>query len=115
MYKHLTKNKYQLHAVCIHDGSAESGHYYTLIKDHQKNTWREFNDIRVREVEEQSVLSQSKGGEGYRSAYWVVYISQRMLNEYSRLSFGSFDTVDMTKNVSNHAYNGHLDAGLLGD
>jgi len=49
--------KYQLHGVCIHDGSAESGHYYTLIKDHHQNVWREFNDIRVKIVDEETVLN----------------------------------------------------------
>ena len=38
---------YHLHAVCIHDGGATSGHYYTFIKDHQKKIWRKFNDLKV--------------------------------------------------------------------
>ena len=70
---------YQLHAVCIHDGSAESGHYYTFIKDHHQDVWREYNDIRVKVVDEETVLNQAKGGEGYKSAYWLVYISDKML------------------------------------
>lgn len=38
---------YHLHAVCVHDGGAQSGHYYTFIKDHHAKVWRKFNDIKV--------------------------------------------------------------------
>ena len=31
MYKDLNKKKYILHAILIHKGSAESGHYYSYI------------------------------------------------------------------------------------
>ena len=90
--------------MCIHDGSAESGHYYTIIKDHHQNVWREFNDIRVKTVEEETVLSQSKGGDGYKSAYWLVYISDKVLQQYKQINYNQYDPVDMQKNVTNHIY-----------
>ncbi|MFM7853591.1 MAG: hypothetical protein ACKO96_17135 [Flammeovirgaceae bacterium] len=38
---------YHLHAICVHDGNANSGHYYTFIKDHYADVWRKFNDSKV--------------------------------------------------------------------
>ena len=105
--------KYQLHGVCIHDGSAESGHYYTLIKDHYQGVWREFNDIRVKTVDEETVLSQSKGGEGYKSAYWLVYISDKMLNTYKTINYNQYDPSDMQKNINNHIYGQRIQPDLL--
>ena len=34
-FKHLEDEAgaYHLHAVCVHEGNADSGHYYTFIKD----------------------------------------------------------------------------------
>ena len=33
-YSHMNQHAYHLHAICVHDGNAESGHYYTFIYDH---------------------------------------------------------------------------------
>ena len=54
----LNKHKYILHSVLIHDGVADSGHYYTYIKNHTSETqnWIKFNDIHVNEVSEEKVL-----------------------------------------------------------
>jgi ubiquitin carboxyl-terminal hydrolase 25/28 len=71
----MEKNKYILHAICVHDGSAESGHYYTFIKDHNQNKWRNYNDVRVTEVEEATVFEHANGECGMKTAYWVVYIN----------------------------------------
>jgi uncharacterized UBP type Zn finger protein len=71
----MNKNPYYLHAICVHDGSAQSGHYYAFIKDRHQNKWRKYNDIRVTEVSEEDVFKESNGGSGWASAYWVVYIN----------------------------------------
>ena len=35
---------YLLHAILIHEGFAESGHYYAFILDRANNQWWRFND-----------------------------------------------------------------------
>jgi len=35
---------YYLHAILVHDGLAESGHYYSFIFDRKTNVWWRFND-----------------------------------------------------------------------
>ncbi len=46
--------EYTLKGVVIHMGTAHSGHYYSIIRDHadtsgRKNVWLEFNDSKVSE------------------------------------------------------------------
>ena len=44
---------YYLHAILIHDGTAESGHYYSFIFDRKMDRWWRFSDVNVSpEVEE---------------------------------------------------------------
>lgn len=74
-YDSLNASKYHLHSMIIHDGNAESGHYFNYIKDHASNKWVRFSDIQVKTVEEAEVMKDSFGGSGWRSAYWVVYIN----------------------------------------
>lgn len=74
-YVDMKNIPYYLHAICVHDGSAQSGHYYAFIYDRFQKKWRKYNDIRVTDVSEEEVFEQSQGGKGFASAYWVVYIN----------------------------------------
>lgn len=65
---------YKLHAICVHDGSADHGHYFALIKDHCLNKWRKISDINIRFIEESEVFEMASGGHGYMTAFWVFYI-----------------------------------------
>ena len=68
---------YILHGVCIHEGSVDSGHYYSYIKDHTQQVWRHYNDHIVSVVNEERVLEDANGGISSRSAYYVIYISEQ--------------------------------------
>ena len=74
----MNKHPYHLHAICVHDGSAQSGHYFAFIKDHFNNKWRRFNDIRVTDATEEEVFKESNAGYSYMTAYWVVYINDEL-------------------------------------
>lgn len=63
--------------MCVHDGNAESGHYYTFIFDHNQRVWRKFNDIRVNVVSEEDVFKECVGGDDKKTAYWLVYVNQQ--------------------------------------
>jgi hypothetical protein len=91
-----------LHAITVHDGSAEGGHYFTFIKDHYQSIWRKFNDIRVTTVDEKDVFLQSVGGHGGMTAYWIVYVSEDLLNQYQKLNINSFDPLNETN--KGHVY-----------
>jgi len=98
---------YHLHAVCIHDGSAESGHYYTLIKEHTTNIWRKFNDIKVETIAEKDVFENANGGFGQKTAFWVVYLSKSETQTASQ-----FQLYQMSNN--NH-YSAKIDSKLQFD
>jgi ubiquitin C-terminal hydrolase len=58
---------FRLQGVIIHRGSAESGHYYSYIRDNDRN-WLCFNDADVSRVTEQPVIEQ-----GTKFAYILFY------------------------------------------
>jgi len=94
MYATLCNIPYHLHAICVHDGGADSGHYFTFIKDHYQGIWRKFNDIRVTTVDEAEVMEQSIGGQGAMTAYWLVYISEAKFKEYRTININAYDPED---------------------
>jgi hypothetical protein len=59
----------------VHDGGADGGHYFTLIKDHKMNRWRKFNDSKIDFIDEDEVFKQANGGFGAMTAFWVFYLS----------------------------------------
>lgn len=89
--KEMQKMPYDLHSICVHDGNATSGHYYTFIFDHCQKKWRKYNDIKVTEVSEEDVFKESLGGNSWKTAYWLVYMQQSItdiikkedINKYS--------------------------------
>jgi len=52
-----------LRGVVIHLGTAESGHYYSFIKDNSSPEWFEFNDNIVRPFDPKDLSSEAFGGE----------------------------------------------------
>merc|ERR1712150_14557 len=66
--------EYQLHAVMVHEGSIDSGHYWTYVHDRNRQTWLKFNDNTVSEVLWDELLKESIGGHSKTSAYSLVYI-----------------------------------------
>lgn len=72
--KDMQKMPYHLHAICVHDGNANTGHYYTYIYDRHSKKWRKYNDHKVTEASEEDVLKESLGGHSWMTAYWLVYV-----------------------------------------
>jgi ubiquitin carboxyl-terminal hydrolase 25/28 len=65
-----------LHAILIHDGLAENGHYYTYIYDRRIKQWWQMNDHKVSLVAEELVMKDALGQNGdYKSCCNLVYIS----------------------------------------
>ena len=81
----MQKQAYHLHSICVHDGNAMSGHYYSFIYDRLQKKWRKFNDIRVTEVQEEEVFQNSEGGHSWQTAYWLVYVEGSISSELEKL------------------------------
>jgi len=55
-------NNYTLHSVVVHQGSANSGHYYAYIKPTLKDFWVQYNDEIVRPADKYEVFNNNFGG-----------------------------------------------------
>eukprot|EP00828_Plagiopyla_frontata_P012320 TRINITY_DN17024_c0_g1_i1.p1 TRINITY_DN17024_c0_g1~~TRINITY_DN17024_c0_g1_i1.p1 ORF type:complete len:671 (-),score=112.39 TRINITY_DN17024_c0_g1_i1:141-2153(-) len=71
--------KYKLVGLLIHEGSADSGHYYSYIFDHNQQLWRKYNDSNVQFEKEEKVMKMAYGGMGHASAYYLIYFSEQQL------------------------------------
>lgn len=74
-YAQMRETIYHLHSILIHDGKADSGHYYAFIYDRYTNIWYKFNDYIVSRISEQEVFDESFGGKGEACAYGVIYVN----------------------------------------
>ena len=54
--------QYELVGILVHSGSADSGHYYSFIKERGSQRWLEFNDKIVREFDIKNLESECFGG-----------------------------------------------------
>ncbi|CAK60951.1 unnamed protein product (macronuclear) [Paramecium tetraurelia] len=72
-YNDLKKHKYLLQSILIHDGQANSGHYYTYIKDFRRETWFKFNDIHVGVETKEKVFQDAFGMKTGVNAYLLIY------------------------------------------
>lgn len=68
---------YSLHAVLVHRGSANAGHYYSFVRADfgDADTWYKCNDESVETVDWNTVAESSFGGAGKDSAYCFIYAS----------------------------------------
>jgi hypothetical protein len=103
-YKHMNHTPYYLHAVIVHDGSAQSGHYYAFIFDRFQKKWRKYNDIRITEVTEEEVFTFSNGGHGHATGYWIVYVNDEIQYELSKLNINSYKHIPEGKVDTSHIY-----------
>lgn len=69
---------YKLHAVVIHVGGGQGGHYYSFVNPHLDGRWLRFDDHQVSDVDQATVLAEAKGRNiGRRSsinAYLLQYV-----------------------------------------
>lgn len=86
----LKKHPYHLHAMCVHDGNATSGHYFTFIYDRFQKKWRKYNDITVSEVSSEDVYRDSEGGNSWKTAYWVVYIKESISRDLEKVDCNNY-------------------------
>lgn len=86
LYSSIEKTKYVLFSIIIHEGTAESGHFYCYVK--MKEKWFKFNDFFVREAEEMEVLETAFGFDGsIANAYCVFYMKEELFTQYDCHNF----------------------------
>ncbi|KAA0149625.1 hypothetical protein FNF29_05837 [Cafeteria roenbergensis] len=78
---------YDLAGIVVHTGTAQSGHYFSFIKDRATGRWFEFNDSTVRPFDPKDIPDKCFGGTGKgRAVSRFGYVSdvqtERTLNAY---------------------------------
>jgi ubiquitin carboxyl-terminal hydrolase 9/24 len=101
---------YTLRGVVIHRGTAESGHYFSLIKD-SNGKWLEFNDHNIRDFnfdlmptyafgqdsDSDSIMDKAKNG---MNAYMLLYEREKLFDAEGQpitKLLGDLGTVDSVK------------------
>ncbi|NXQ95659.1 UBP28 hydrolase, partial [Sagittarius serpentarius] len=74
----LQQVPYRLHAVLVHEGQANAGHYWAFVYDQPRQTWLKYNDISVTESSWEELERDSFGGSKNASAYCLMYISDKV-------------------------------------
>ncbi|KAL4435156.1 hypothetical protein ABPG74_003649 [Tetrahymena malaccensis] len=76
---------FQLSGVLVHNGTSESGHYYSFIKNKEDSKWYEFNDSYVKEFNVENIKDECYGGKSqqiYRSQMWDESDYNKSRNAY---------------------------------
>ncbi|KAI8642866.1 hypothetical protein BD408DRAFT_451474 [Parasitella parasitica] len=71
-YDDYTQLAYKLHAVFIHQGQANYGHYWIYIYDHKGSQWWKYNDSLVTKVHEDEIFHDTTGSTA--NPYFLVYV-----------------------------------------
>lgn len=83
----MKENPYYLHAIVIHDGKGNYGHYYAFIFDRKAEKWYRFNDYKITEESEENVLKEGYGDPNSKaSAYCLIYINNEIANSLSKIT-----------------------------
>uniref|UniRef100_A0A3Q3AL17 Ubiquitin specific peptidase 25 n=1 Tax=Kryptolebias marmoratus TaxID=37003 RepID=A0A3Q3AL17_KRYMA len=75
--KSMMQVPYRLHAVLVHEGQANAGHYWAYIYDPHQCCWMKYNDISVTKSSWEELVRDSFGGYRNASAYCLMYINDK--------------------------------------
>ena len=71
----LKQRGYRLHAVMVHEGDAQQGHYWAYVHlAGEKRGWLKFNDNTVSQTTWEELSKEAVGGRLSTSAYSCVYV-----------------------------------------
>ncbi|XP_018586887.1 ubiquitin carboxyl-terminal hydrolase 25 isoform X4 [Scleropages formosus] len=73
--KSMMQVPYRLHAVLVHEGQANAGHYWAYIHDPHHRCWMKYNDVSVTKSSWEELVRDSFGGYRNASAYCLMYIN----------------------------------------
>ncbi|KAL1922141.1 uncharacterized protein VTP21DRAFT_10783 [Calcarisporiella thermophila] len=72
-FSDLREHAYRAHAVFMHQGGVEFGHYWIYIHDFERDRWLKYDDASVTEVSEQEVFTDSGTT---ANPYMIVYVRE---------------------------------------
>eukprot|EP01124_Arcella_intermedia_P033442 TRINITY_DN8023_c0_g3_i1.p1 TRINITY_DN8023_c0_g3~~TRINITY_DN8023_c0_g3_i1.p1 ORF type:complete len:1561 (-),score=330.00 TRINITY_DN8023_c0_g3_i1:24-4004(-) len=78
----LSHYDYDLTGILVHNGTTESGHYYSFIKDSQSNQWFQFNDTQITPFDANDIPDQCFGGVETQRVGRTTRTVQKTYNAY---------------------------------
>ena len=104
--------EYSLSGIVVHSGTADSGHYYSFIKDREhpeSGKWYEMNDALVRDFDPKDIPSECFGGEDTFQGYNMMQVkTMKLRNAYllfyerkTPIDIQSDDEKESEKTISN--------------
>ncbi|ORY98657.1 hypothetical protein BCR43DRAFT_487914 [Syncephalastrum racemosum] len=79
-YDDLRDIAYHIHAVFIHQGQANYGHYWIYIYDRTGQQWWKYNDSRITKVNEDEIFRDNGGTTA--NPYFLVYVRENEADTY---------------------------------
>jgi len=80
-------SEYVLLSVLMHRGKANSGHYWSFVKDGAR--WLQFNDTEVSESTTESVLDIGRGSGAEASASCLVYVKKDLMSDAEQAAWSA--------------------------
>lgn len=94
--------QYDLSGIVVHSGTADSGHYYSFIKDHEhpeSGKWYELNDHIVRDFDPNDIPGETFGGD----EIYTTYNMQQMKSTKWRNAYLLFYTRKVPEDIQDSA------------
>jgi ubiquitin carboxyl-terminal hydrolase 25/28 len=82
VFEDCKDHAYYLHAIFIHAGGANSGHYWIYIYDFQNEYWRSYNDETVKLEDEETIFRKVERAHPPTST-GIVYVRADVRKEYT--------------------------------
>ena len=93
---------YELKGALIHSGEQQYGHYYSLVYNKEKNTFYEFNDMSIKEIDYDEGMTLAIGTFGnFHNAYMLIYekkIKKPIIINYKKLDENMIKTLEENNN-----------------
>ena len=90
-YSEFKNHPYHLHSIFIHEGTDNSGHYYTYIRDPNTNQYIKYSDIHVNDATNEDVWADSFGeSKTPRAAYCLYYVNKKQWESMKSDNLRSF-------------------------
>ncbi|XP_057346289.1 ubiquitin carboxyl-terminal hydrolase 28 isoform X8 [Manis pentadactyla] len=87
----LCQVPYRLHAVLVHEGQANAGHYWAYVYDQPRQVWLKYNDTSVTESSWEELERDSYGGLRNVSAYCLMYTDDSLPHFSAEAALGELD------------------------
>src|SRR6056297_3039023 len=102
---------YELKGVVIHAGIAQGGHYYSFIKDREReDTWHKFDDEDVTSFDPSLIETQCFGGTFSKPTTWngvTNYVEQERVHNALMLFYEKVRPRGRTSSLASAQTDGH--------